>query len=382
MYFDNAATTFPKPECVYAAMDHVNRTIGVNAGRGSYKVAVKANKIIDELREEMTRLVHLSDSNKVIFSPSITIALNQILNGIVYSVGDYVYISPYEHNAVARTLYRLQKEHNINVVIMPTVKDGYEIDIESLKYQFSIKHPKCICINHMSNVTGYILPIEEICNEAKIYDAITILDTAQTLGLLDVDLTSLQVDFMAFAGHKSLYGPFGIGGFIYNSSYTLCTYITGGTGSNSLDLNMPQGVPYSYESSSPNIVSMAGLLEAIRWGKGQCDRIAIEKELTEYLIKELRNIPNVILYLPEDKKNHIGIISFNIKGYLASDVGMILDEDFDIAVRTGYHCAPYVHRLLKDEEFKGTVRISIGYFNTRKEIDRLVIAIKEIANEV
>lgn len=382
MYFDNAATTFPKPECVYQKMDEVNRNLGVNAGRGSYKQAREANCIIDRLRNELANMVHLQNVNRVVISPSITVAINQILRGIQWREGDILYISPYEHNAVARTAKILEELYDINVRIIPVNENTLEIDMEQLKYQFANNMPRCVCVNHISNVTGYILPIQDILSISKKYDAITIVDAAQSLGLVDINLNDLDVDFLAFAGHKNLYGPFGMGGFFYNTEYVLKEYITGGTGSDSLNTSMPLGIPYHYESSSPNIVAISGTLEALEWHKKVQDIYLKEKDLTQYIIGELNQISNVKLYLPKDLEKHIGIISFNIIGYTADEVGKILDGDFDIEVRTGYHCAPYIHEYLADEEFLGTVRISLSYFNTKAEVDHLIKSIREIAEEI
>lgn len=381
MYFDNAATTFPKAECVYKIMDEVSRTCCVNAGRGSYKLAIEAAGIIDRLRHELVSLVHMQDSSCVVLSSSITMALNQILNGLEWIRGDNVYVSPFEHNAIARTVHYLKEQYGIEIIEMP-VNNKDEIDLEALKYLFSLRAPKCVCVNHISNVTGYILPIQEIFEEAKKYDCITILDTAQSLGLLDVNTKVIKADYIAFTGHKSLYGPFGIGGFIANTDTRLRRFIVGGTGSDSLNLNMSDEMPIAYEASSPNIVAIAGLLEALKWRKEVNDVYTKEKMLTNYLVEKLKKIPELITYLPYNLDKHIGIVSINIDGYTSDELGQILDQDFDMAVRTGYHCAPFVHRLLKDDPYKGTVRISVGYFNTTEEIDQLVAALTEIIDEL
>lgn len=378
IYLDNAATTYPKPDSVYAALDKANRELAFNTGRGSYKTAREATKTIDETRGLLLDLVNAKGIGNVIFAPSITIALNQIINGIDFNRGDNVYVSPYEHNAVARPLYLVGKLKNVNIVEMPIVSETYEIDLEKLKYMFTKQPPKCVLCVHISNVTGYILPVREIFGLAKKYDAITVLDSAQSLGLIDVDINSLNSDFIAFAGHKSLYGPFGIGGFITSGKIKLKEYIVGGTGSDSLNLDMPEGYPVHYESASPNIVAIAGLNAALK----ELDIENIykhEKELTDYLVEKLSEVPEVTLYLPP-KDKHIGIVSFNIEGYKAEDVGMILDEDYDISVRTGYHCAPFIHKWLKDEECVGTVRVGCGRYSTKKDIDELIHAIEELCN--
>lgn len=377
IYLDNAATTFPKPEKVYQIMDKVNREMAVNAGRGSYKLARQATKLIDDAKKKILKLVQVNNDARVIFTPSITIALNQIIYGIEWKKGDVVYVSPYEHNAVARPLYQIQKKFCVIIKEIPIDDKTLEVDIESLKYEFSKNRPKAIFCTHVSNVTGYILPVKEIFKEGKRYKSINVLDSAQSLGLIPIDSRELAVDIIAFAGHKTLYGPFGIGGFINLTGIDLAEVLAGGTGSDSLNLDMPQNSSLKYEMASSNIVAIAGLNAAI----DDLDIESIyehEKELTEYLIEEIKKVPGITLYLPDNINEQVGIVSFNLEGYSAEELGVILDEDFDIAVRTGYHCAPYIHKWLKDERKLGTVRIGIGRYTNKEEIHDLIIAINDI----
>lgn len=377
VYLDNAATTFPKPECVYQAMDETNRKIGVNAGRGSYKVAREASTIITDTKNEIRKLIHADPSAAVVFSPSITVALNQVINGINWQKGYTVYVSPYEHNAVARTLKKVADEYGLNICLMPVKVESLEIDLEKLKYDFSKNKPFAVFCTHVSNVTGYILPVKEIFEEAKKYNAVTVLDSAQSLGLIQIDSKQLEVDIIAFAGHKTLYGPFGIGGFINLTGVELNEFITGGTGSDSLNLNMPEGREAKYEASSSNIVAIAGLNAALKNLDVEAN-CKYEQDITKYLIKQLKEIKTVHMYLPEDSKKHVGIVSFICDGINSEDIGTILDEDFDIAVRTGYHCAPYIHDYLKDKASLGTVRVGVSKFNIEADIDKLVEALVEI----
>ena len=377
IYLDNAATTFPKPEEVYLAMDEANRTYAVNAGRGSYRVAQYASKVIDDTRNEILKLVHGDKGTSVVLVPSVTIALNQILHGLSFVSGDIVYVSPYEHNAEAQTLNLISKRKGIVIKELPINEETMELDLDRVRYQFSREQPKCVCVTHVSNVTGYILPIADLLNEAKNYDAITILDASQSLGLLEVNVKKIKADFIAFAGHKTLYGPLGVAGFIINSGVVLDEFIVGGTGSDSLNLNMPQSIPNKYEAASSNIVAIAGLNAALKWININ-DIYEHEKYLTDYLVDKLKGISNIKLYLPDCKHAHISIVSFNIDGYKADDLGLVLDQDFDIAVRTGYHCAPYIHKYLQDEYALGTVRVGIGFFNSEKDIDILINALLEL----
>lgn len=379
IYLDNAATTFPKPESVYAAMDKMNREGAVNSGRGSYKLAQSASKLISETKTKLRKLVHVDASAAVVFSPSITIAINQIVNGISFRQKAVVYVSPYEHNAVARSLYELSKRKDLIIKELP-LNNNLEIDIEKMKYLFSKEKPEAVFCTHVSNVTGYILPIEEIFKEAKKHGSVNVLDSAQSLGLLDIRADVIDVDLIGFAGHKTLYGPFGIGGFVNASGIKLETFITGGTGSDSLNLEMPTGNESRYESASPNIIAIAGLNAALD-SLNQKMHYSHEKELTDYLIKKLTTIRDINMYLPNNMEKQVGIVSMTVRGMSSDDVGMILDEDFDIAVRTGYHCAPYIHKYLKDEEYLGTVRVGISQFTTKEDIDLFVAAIEEIVYE-
>ena len=376
IYLDNAATTFPKPESVYEKMDWANRNMAVNAGRGAYKVARDATHIIDEVRKMIVELVHGIGSEKTVLLPSATIALHTIVNGIDFSDGDVVYVSPYEHNAIARSLERLCKIKGCITKEIPLL-DNREIDVDKFEYMCMKNKPKCICCTHVSNVTGYILPVEKIFEVGKEYDCITVLDASQSMGLVDIDIKTIKADFVVFAGHKTIYGPFGTAGFIDASNYILEPAIAGGTGSDSLNLDMPATIPGRYEAASKDIVSIAGLHEALKL----IDVNALnekERELSKYAIDRFRELDNVILYTPESEENHISVISFNVEGYLAEDVGSILDADYDIAVRTGYHCAPFIHKYLEDEKFLGTVRIGIGQFNSKDDIDELISALEEL----
>lgn len=379
IYLDNAATTFPKPEAVYVAMDKMNREGAVNAGRGSYKLAQEASKLIDDTKNKIRQLVHLDASVAVIFSPSETIAMNQIIYGLRLRNNSVVYVSPYEHNAVARNIYELSKRKNLLVKEIPLNND-LEIDIEKTKYEFSKDKPEAVFCTHVSNVTGYILPVEEIFNESKKYGSINILDSAQSMGLIEIRADLLDVDLIAFAGHKTLYGPLGIGGFINVSGADLDTFIIGGTGSNSLNLEMPSGKESKYEAASLNIVAVSGLNTALSC-LNQQRHLEYERSITDYLIQQLSSIKEINMFLPENRKQHVGIVSFILEGMNSDDVGMILDKDFNIAVRTGYHCAPYIHKYLKVGKALGTVRVGLGQFTEREDIDSFVAAIKEIVNE-
>lgn len=376
IYLDNAATTFPKPERVYTALETANRELSFNAGRGSYKAARAASAIIDDTKNRLLSLFHATGYADIVFTPSVTHALNQVLNGLDLTGNSVIYVSPYEHNAVARTVYQLSVNSGASVKMLPLTKD-LQIDLEKAKYQFSINSPSVVILNALSNVTGYILPVAEIFLMAKEYGAITVLDAAQAAGLIDLDMPALNADVLCFAGHKTLMGPFGIGGFLIKHGITLKKVLTGGTGSASLTLDMPEVAPGRYEASSTNVVAIAGLNASLK-GLDINEHRKTLRELTEYLLEALNGIPSVNLMGTFDTDKTLGIVSFVVEGYQSDEVGIILDDEYDIAVRTGYHCAPYIHDYLDDKPYHGTIRIGIGQFNTKEDIDALISAIKSL----
>lgn len=376
IYLDNAATTFPKPERVYTALETANRELSFNAGRGSYKAARAASAIIDDTKNRLLSLFHATGYADIVFTPSVTHALNQVLNGLDLTGNSVIYVSPYEHNAVARTVYQLSVNSGASVKMLPLTKD-LQIDLEKAKYQFSINSPSVVILNALSNVTGYILPVAEIFLIAKEYGAITVLDAAQAAGLIDLDMPALNADVLCFAGHKTLMGPFGIGGFLIKHGITLKKVLTGGTGSASLTLDMPEEAPGRYEASSTNVVAIAGLNASLK-GLDINEHRKTLRELTEYLLEALNGIPSVNLMGTFDTDKTLGIVSFVVEGYQSDEVGIILDDEYDIAVRTGYHCAPYIHDYLGDKPYHGTIRIGIGQFNTKEDIDALISAIKSL----
>lgn len=378
IYLDNAATTFPKPESVYEALDKANRHLAVNAGRGSYALAKQASEVIAETKNEIKKLANADDVAEVVFTASATLACNQIFGGIDWKKEDVVYVSPYEHNAVMRVLHGMQERYKFEIEELAMDDSTLELDLTRVEYQFAKKSPSAVVMSHVSNVLGYVLPIEEIANLAVEYGAIVVVDGAQALGLVPVNLRKLKVDFYIFAGHKTMYGPFGVGGFVNCSGKILRPFLAGGTGSDSLNLEMSVDSVAGMEPGSPNIVAIAGLLAALQ-EEGREKWCLEEQKLTAYLIQQLDDIPDVSVYRIADSLRQVGIVSFNINGYKAEEVGMILDEDYHIAVRTGYQCAPLIHEHLHSKAYAGVVRASVGMFTTKDEIDCLIQAVREIA---
>ena len=374
IYLDNAATSFPRPEAVCAEMDRVNRTLSVNAGRGGYKAAREASEIIYDTKKKLAELFHCTGKADVVLTPSVTQAFNQVLNGLDISENTVVYITAYEHNAIARTMESIRQRTGCTVCIIPMEEKTLEIDLKKTEYLFHEKNPDIVISTVISNVTGYMLPVKDLGELAKQYHAITIADAAQAAGLIDIDLDEIKADIIGFAGHKTLCGPFGIGGFIIRKDVSLKCILTGGTGSDSLNLSMPQSAPGRYEAGSENIVAIAGLHAALEWLSANQHMEHI-KELTDYLVDGLSKNPDVTVFTTNQQ---LGIVSFVVEGYDSGDIGQILDDEFDIAVRTGYHCAPYIHKYLQDIPYAGTVRVGIGPFNTKEDIDTFIEAVESL----
>ncbi len=373
IYLDNAATTYPKPEVTYLALDKANRN-AFNAGRGSYDKSREAFNVIEETRIKLASLL-CCESKNVIFNSSATESLNMIIYGINIMNGDTVYVSPFEHNAVIRPLHNLQKDIDFRIEILPFDKKTWKPDIEKISGLFSIHPPKAIFISHISNVTGYLVPYVEIFELGSKWNSINILDCSQSLGVVNPENLD-NVSYVVFAGHKSLYASFGVAGFVKFKEDDLKVIKTGGTGSDSLNYEMPLEIPNRYEAGSSNIVAISGLNASLDWLKSVAIREKEEK-LYDYLNNKIDSIPKIIKYRPVGA-NTFGVLSINVEGYLSEDVAAILSDEYDICVRAGYHCAPLVHDFIESKNYKGTVRISLNYFNEFKDIDTLIEALKSL----
>ena len=375
-YFDNAATTYPKPEVVYSYMDMFYRSNGASAGRGKYGASVSAGALIAETRQLIQDLMHCQ-AKQVVFTPTATVALNIVLQGLIKSGVKEIYISPFEHNAVTRTLHSYSESGQINVHKL-AVTDDMVYDIQRIRYQFESEKPDLVIISHASNVFGLIAPIEGIFKLSKQFNAYTVADMAQTAGLVDCNVGSSVFDFAIFAGHKTLYGPTGISGFIMKPEIDLPSVIYGGTGYESANQNMPRSLPERFEMGTMNISGIAGLNAALKW----IDEISIsnlrEKE-TRNRLRLLEILDNywfikVIGNYPQN--NYVGIVSCVIDGISSDSAGQIFDKT-GIAVRTGLQCAPLAHEFMKTYP-AGTIRFSVSYFTTEQDFQELIQALDYI----
>lgn len=379
IYLDNGATTFPKPDCVYDAMDQFARTGAVNAGRGAYRAAREAGKLVEQTRELLISLLDAREQAEVAFSPSVTIMLNQIILGQRWKEGAAAYVSPYEHNSVLRPLELVRKRFGISLRQLPLLEDG-AIDLEATEAMFAAEPPSFVAVSAVSNVTGYILPAREIFRLAKRYKAFTLLDGSQAVGLIPLHFGQLRADAVTFAGHKTLYGPFGIAGCYIKNKVDLEAVLSGGTGSRSTELETPRHMPGKLECGSKDIVAIRGLHAALKWLQ-TVNPLERERELTDYLLSGLREVPGIHLYAAPSPERQAGVVSLNLDGFRCGEAAAILDDRYDIAVRAGHHCAALLHEHLRDQEFRGTVRVSLGYFNTRAEIDTLLEGLRSMDRE-
>ena len=379
VYLDNAATTFPKPDEVMNAVDFCQRSFAVNVGRGAYPVATQAAKVVDETRSLLASFVNAANPNRIVFTPSATIAANEVIWGLEWDLYKTVYVSPFEHNAIMRPLNMVCQKYHLEMKMIPFDPSTQEWDKEETERLFTSDPPDYIFLNQISNVTGLILPVAAIASMAKqLSDCTVIVDASQSIGLVDINVQNTDVDYWVFAGHKNLYASWGIGGFILNGKLLNPT-IAGGTGSDSLNLSMSNLPPAGFEAGSPNIIAISSLNAALKWlNSVGINAIAKhKKQLMGKLISEVRSL-GAATYLPYNLESHTSVLSINVEDYEPSSIGEILGSDYNIAVRTGFHCAPFVHRLIGTEESLGTVRISVGYFNTERDIDAVVNALGEI----
>lgn len=374
-YFDNAATTFPKPEGVYRFMDSFYRECGVNVGRGQHKLAAKATALLTETRKLLLDLNHCSN-RAVVFTPSATEALNVILNGVIRYDKITVYLSPFEHNAVVRVINHLTQTFALDIATLAFDKTSFTYDIEKIGYQFTKKKPDIVVISHASNVCGLVSPIQKICALSKLHGAVNVIDMCQTMGLIDTDLSTENIDYAVFAAHKTLYGSFGLGGFICKADARPEPLLYGGTGVDSVNPLLPDHIPERYEVGSANVSAIAALNAALRWN--------MEISLSEIYTREQANYRRLRTLLEKYENikvvassgQSIGVVSCVFDGYGSDNIGQIL-SDKDIAVRAGLHCAPAAHRFLGTYP-AGTVRFSVGYFNTDEDFAQLEEALDYI----
>lgn len=368
-YFDNAATTFPKPNIIYDFMCDFYKNSGANAGRGRYGMAQSAGALIKNTRERLQALLHCP-TKQVVFTPTATIALNIIIQGLIKNGLRNIYISPFEHNAVTRTLHYYEERGDI-VVTQLHVNQDLSYDLERLRFQFDDLKPELVIISHASNVIGLVAPVESIFKIAKEYGAYTVADMSQTAGLVNVNVGLNVFDFAVFAGHKTIYGPTGISGFVMKPEIALKPVLFGGTGFESANQNMPVSLPERYEMGTVNIAGIAGLNAALKWlaEQGIENIWALERQHRKRLLEIIGRYDFLKIIGHNDKQNFVGIVSCVMEGISSDSAGVIFDR-MGIAVRTGLHCAPLAHKFLGTFP-AGTIRFSVGYFTSDEDFAAL-----------
>lgn len=372
-YFDNAATTYPKPECVYTFMDQFYRKSGGNAGRGHYSLAQSAGELILDTRKRIQELLHCP-AKQVVFTPTATIALNIIIQGIIASGVKNIYISPFEHNAVTRTLHHYEQIERISVTQLSVTKD-LKYDLEKIRYQFDAVKPDLVIVSHASNTIGLVAPIEDIFSLAKKYDAYTLVDMAQSAGVIDCNIGLNCIDFAVFAGHKTLYGPTGISGFVMEPSIKLPVVLFGGTGYESANQDMPESIPEKYEMGTLNVVGIAGLNASLKWIQEKTIETLAQREQENRgkLLEILNNYEFIRIVGNYESNEYVGIVSCLIEGISSDSAGNIFDRQ-GISVRTGLHCAPLAHKFMGTYP-AGTIRFSVNYFTSEEDFEQLIEAL-------
>ncbi len=377
IYLDNGATSFPKPEDVYRAMDHFYRNYGVNPGRSGYDLCMESGDMVDKTRKLLCRFFNGGDPNRLIFSYNSTDALNLAIFGML-KPGDHAITTTLEHNSVLRPLYHLEQQ-GVEVDHVPFDIRGF-VDPEDIERRFK-KNTRLVVVNHGSNVIGTVQPVAEIGARCRRHGIRFLVDASQTAGKVPVDMQAQHIDVVAFTGHKSLLGPTGIGGLCVGDDVDIRHTRAGGTGVRSAQHLHLDEYPYRLEYGTVNIVGVAGLNAGVQWilERGLDAVHAHEMALITRLRDGLRNVEGVTLYCQEDLTNHISVFLFNVDGLEAADAGVMLDVNHGIACRTGLHCAPLVHEQLGIDKIHGAVRFGVGPFNTEAHIDHAVEAVKAIA---
>jgi cysteine desulfurase family protein len=378
IYMDNAATSYPKPENVYLAVDHFNRFMGGNPGRGTNESTARAGSILLKTREALAGLFNIDDSLRIAFTLNITEAINTCLKGLLQP-GDHVITTSMEHNAVARPLHVLTRQ-GIEWTTVQCEPDGSlnpELVSRAIK-----ANTRLICMLHASNLVGTIMPLQAIGQIARNHGVLFMVDSAQSAGVLPIDVKEQNIDILTFTGHKGLLGPQGTGGMYISPGIEVVPLKQGGTGSLSEYLEQPQVMPDLMESGTMNTPGIAGLLAGIRYinQTGMEQIREHEKKLTQRLISGLAEIDGINIYGPRDVNQRTAVVALNVKDKDCGEVSSRLDYEYGIITRSGLHCAPLAHQTLGTFEL-GACRLSPGYFTADKEIDQVIKAIYEISKK-
>lgn len=382
IYLDNSATSFPKPECVYRAVDDYQRRNGRPVGRGSSTAAQELQHVIDRCRLRASELLGAKSSQQIVFTFNCTDSLNQVLFGTLHA-GDHVVTSAAEHNSVLRPLRHLERTRGIRLTVVDVDEFGF-IDVDAMQSAVT-GETKMIAVQHVSNVTGAIQPIEAIAKIAHDQIALLTIDAAQSAGHIPIDVTTWGADFVACSGHKGLLGPLGTG-LLYiapGREDLMQPLRRGGTGSRSeLDVQ-PDTLPDRFESGNQNAPGLVGLDAALGFLKEKTVSAVEQHEraLAETLVEGLREIESIKIHRGDDASRYTGVVSISSSLYTSDELATVLDQHFEIDTRAGLHCAPGMHRRLGTLDRQGTVRLSVGVHTTEDEIDQVVDALRQVSAE-
>ncbi|MFX4260805.1 aminotransferase class V-fold PLP-dependent enzyme [Pelotomaculum propionicicum] len=376
IYFDSAATSWPKPPQVWQAMEHCIKFVGANPGRSGHQMAVKAGRLVDEARELLSLLFNIANPDRIVFTLNATESLNLAIKGLL-KPGDHVVTSSMEHNSVTRPLHVLQGK-GVDVSKVACSGDG-GIKVADIENAFK-PNTAAIVITHASNVTGTLMPVAEIGRLAKRKKLKFIVDAAQTVGVFNIDVPFMNIDLLAFPGHKGLFGPTGTGGLYISEGLELTTLKEGGTGSMSHIPGQPDVLPERYESGTLNSVGISGLAAGLKFIRDEGSEKIRQHEmgLTGRFLKGAEKIKGLKVYGPAELYERAPVVSFSLEGKNSGQVGTVLDQQYNIACRAGLHCAPDAHRTLGTFE-KKLVRFSFSYFNKEEEVDFAIRSLAEIA---
>lgn len=380
IYLDNAATSFPKPEGVYRALDRFARTKLANPGRAGHKMALAAEHTLDDARHRLNRFFNGRAPERWVFTFNGTDSLNMAVKGVLND-GDHVVTTDLEHNSVSRPLVALAEAGRISLT---RVAAGHDGTVRPAAIAAALTgRTRLVAVTHASNVLGTVQPIAEIAALARSHHALTLVDAAQTAGVIPIDVQAASIDLLAFPGHKSLLGPTGTGALYVAPHVNLRPWREGGTGGDSSTPIQPREFPYYLEGGTPNVLGVAGLVAGLDYVEERGLSAIHEHEiaLCDQLRDALTGMPGFEVFGHGDATHRVGTVSFRCEAMPAADLGAILDQSFDIAIRPGLHCAPYIHRALGSFP-DGLVRVSTGPFNTAAEIDTLISALKEVTGGI
>lgn len=377
IYFDNGATTFPKPVSVINSINTANKRFGANPGRGGHKLAIKASELVYNARKVTAEFFGVSNPENVIFSLNCTTAINTVIKGLL-NPGDHVIISSLEHNAVLRPLDKL-KANGITYSVAQVIEGDNDETLSNFRNAINEKTKLLVC-TYASNVVGIKLPVERICSMCHQYGILCCVDAAQSAGTVPIDLSDSSIDYLCVSGHKGLYGPMGIGALIINCDVIPDSLIEGGTGSNSIDYAQPLILPDKFESGTNNFSGIIGMGEGIKFvsSYGQMKIYKKEIDLLRHIYDKLKLMKKIELYTQRPNIDYyVPVLSFNVKGKNSEEVADELSSKYNIAVRAGLHCAPLAHKSIGTLN-TGTVRVVPSVFTTNYDINSLISAVYKI----